>query len=45
MSMRAAVWTGPGSSKLRDVALPDVPEGWALIKTEYAGICGTSRRT
>lgn len=24
-----------------DVARPDVPEGWALIKVSHAGICGT----
>ncbi|MDT0166006.1 alcohol dehydrogenase catalytic domain-containing protein [Actinotalea sp. AC32] len=40
-SMRAAVWTGTDAVEVRDVALPEVPEGWALVRVAYNGICGT----
>lgn len=40
-SMRAAVWTGPDQLKNQQVPIPDPPPGWALIKVEYTGLCGT----
>lgn len=40
-TMRAAVWTGTDEIDVTDVPLPDVPEGWALVKLAYNGICGT----
>lgn len=39
--MTAAVWTGPNTVETRQVDLPEVPEGWALIRMAYNGICGT----
>lgn len=41
MTMRAAVWTGPGDVAARIVHEPEVPEGWAVVKVAYNGICGT----
>lgn len=40
-SMRAAVWTATDEVRVQDVPLPDVPDGWALVKIAYNGICGT----
>ncbi|WGM20508.1 alcohol dehydrogenase catalytic domain-containing protein [Paenarthrobacter sp. OM7] len=40
-TMRAAVWTGPDTIEYRTVPLPEVPEGWALVRSELTGICGT----
>jgi 2-desacetyl-2-hydroxyethyl bacteriochlorophyllide A dehydrogenase len=40
-TMRAAVWTGPDRVELRQVPVPQVPEGWALVKVAYNGVCGT----
>lgn len=37
----AAVRTGPGTTELREFAMPDVPDDGALLKVEVAGICGT----
>jgi threonine dehydrogenase-like Zn-dependent dehydrogenase len=37
----AAVRTGPGTTELRDFAMPEVPDDGALLKVEVAGICGT----
>jgi 2-desacetyl-2-hydroxyethyl bacteriochlorophyllide A dehydrogenase len=39
--MTAAVWTGPDAVETRQVPMPEVPEGWALVKMAYNGICGT----
>jgi (R,R)-butanediol dehydrogenase / meso-butanediol dehydrogenase / diacetyl reductase len=39
--MKAARWTGTGEVQVEDVPVPDVPEGWALVKIAYNGICGT----
>ncbi|GAA0937661.1 zinc-dependent alcohol dehydrogenase [Pseudonocardia zijingensis] len=41
VTMRAAVWTGPGRVDVRDVPHPHVPDGWLLLGVEYGGICGT----
>ncbi|WP_166845420.1 zinc-binding dehydrogenase [Isoptericola sp. BMS4] len=40
-TMRAAVWDGPDTITVRDVPMPDVPDGWVLVGVEYTGICGT----
>jgi threonine dehydrogenase-like Zn-dependent dehydrogenase len=37
----AAVRTGPGTTELRELPMPDVPDDGALLKVEVAGICGT----
>ncbi|MCL3859497.1 zinc-binding dehydrogenase [Actinotalea sp. K2] len=41
MSMRAARWTAVDELEVTDVPLPEVPQGWALVKVAYNGICGT----
>lgn len=40
-TMTAAVWTGTDEVVVREVARPTVPEGWALVRVAYNGICGT----
>lgn len=40
-SMAAAVWVGPGKLETRHVPLPELPEGSALVRVEYTGLCGT----
>lgn len=40
-TMTAAVWEGPDVVAVRDVPVPDVPPGWALVEVAYDGICGT----
>lgn len=40
-TMRAAVWTGPDQITVQRIPLPEVPEGWALVRSEYTGLCGT----
>lgn len=39
--MQAAVWTATDEVSVTNVPIPDVPEGWALVKVAYNGICGT----
>lgn len=39
--MKAVVFCGPHEVEMRDVPIPAVPEGWALIKVSHAGICGS----
>ncbi|WP_166850933.1 zinc-binding dehydrogenase [Isoptericola sp. BMS4] len=39
--MQAAVWAGVDDVRVHDVPVPEVPEGWALVRVEYTGICGT----
>lgn len=39
--MTAAVWTGTDVVETRQVPMPEVPEGWALVRIAYNGICGT----
>ncbi|NYI42657.1 zinc-dependent alcohol dehydrogenase [Demequina lutea] len=39
--MTAAVWTGTDAVDTRQVPMPEVPEGWALVRIAYNGICGT----
>ncbi|WP_250444838.1 zinc-binding dehydrogenase [Actinotalea sp. C106] len=40
-TMRAAVWTGTDEVEVREIETPEVPEGWALVRIAYNGICGT----
>ena len=37
----AAVRTAPGTTELREIPLPELPDDGALMKVEVAGICGT----
>lgn len=39
--MKAAVVVGADQIEISEVPLPEVPEGWALIRTEFTGLCGT----
>lgn len=39
--MRVAVWTASDEVEVREVPVPEVPEGWALVRIAYNGICGT----
>jgi L-iditol 2-dehydrogenase len=40
-TMLAAFVRAPFEFELREIALPTVREGWALVKVEACGICGT----
>ncbi|TDK25352.1 alcohol dehydrogenase [Arthrobacter crusticola] len=40
-TMKAAVLTAPETVAVQQVPLPEVPDGWALIRVEYTGLCGT----
>lgn len=40
-TMAAAVWTATDEVAHRQVERPEVPEGWALVRMAYNGICGT----
>ena len=40
-TMKAAVWAATDDVVYTDVAMPDVPAGWALVRVAYNGICGT----
>ena len=40
-SMKAAVWTATDQVQVSELPMPEVPEGWALVKVAYNGICGT----
>lgn len=37
----AAIKTGPSTTELRELDLPEVPADAALLKVEVAGVCGT----
>jgi (R,R)-butanediol dehydrogenase/meso-butanediol dehydrogenase/diacetyl reductase len=39
--MAAAVWTAPDTIEIQEVPVPPLPDGWALIRVEYTGLCGT----
>ncbi len=39
--MKAIVYEGANTIAVKDVPMPEVPEGWALVKVSHAGICGT----
>src|SRR5450759_5919058 len=40
-SMKATVWAATDRVDVTDLPMPVVPEGWALVKVAYNGICGT----
>jgi 2-desacetyl-2-hydroxyethyl bacteriochlorophyllide A dehydrogenase len=40
-TMRAAVWTAPDTIEPRTLPLPEIPPGWALVRTEMTGLCGS----
>lgn len=40
-TMRAAVWLAPDQIEVRQVERPELPDGWALVKLAYNGICGS----
>ncbi|MEV8084969.1 zinc-dependent alcohol dehydrogenase [Pseudarthrobacter oxydans] len=40
-TMRAAILTAPNVIENQQVAVPNVPEGWALVRVEFTGLCGT----
>src|SRR5450631_3795345 len=40
-TMKAAIWTATDQVEVTDLPMPEVPEGWALVKVAYNGICGT----
>lgn len=39
--MKAIVFEAPQTVSLREIEMPTVPQGWALIKISHVGICGT----
>ena len=39
--MKAIVYEGSKSISVKEIPIPEVEPGWALIKVAYAGICGT----
>ncbi|MDR2088633.1 MAG: alcohol dehydrogenase catalytic domain-containing protein [Clostridiales Family XIII bacterium] len=39
--MKAFVYVGPKTVELRNVPVPDVKAGYALIKVSHAGVCGS----
>ncbi|WP_033542542.1 zinc-dependent alcohol dehydrogenase [Planococcus sp. CAU13] len=39
--MRTIVYEGPQTVSLKDKEIPELTEGWALIKSSHAGICGS----
>jgi len=41
--LRALRLYGPWDLRLEEVEVPEPPEGWALVKMEAVGICGTDK--
>ncbi len=41
--MKAIIWEGADREELREQPVPQVPEGYALIRVSHAGICGTDK--
>lgn len=39
--MKAIQYLGANKIEVRDIEMPKVPEGFALVKVSHAGICGT----
>ena len=39
--MQAIVYEGPNKLTVKDLPMPQLPEGWAMVKVSHAGICGT----
>ena len=40
-TMKALVYTAPGSIQLKEMELPELKPGFARIKVRYCGICGS----
>jgi (R,R)-butanediol dehydrogenase / meso-butanediol dehydrogenase / diacetyl reductase len=40
-SMRAAVWQGPNTITVQARPMPAIPDGWALVRSQLTGLCGT----
>lgn len=39
--MKALILHAPGDLRFQDAAMPSPPAGWCLVKTAFAGICGS----
>jgi (R,R)-butanediol dehydrogenase / meso-butanediol dehydrogenase / diacetyl reductase len=39
--MRAAVYNGAQKVSMEKLPIPELKDGWALVKVDYCGICGT----
>ncbi|GMA61104.1 hypothetical protein [Alicyclobacillus fastidiosus] len=39
--MKALVWTNPREFQLQEVLMPVAETGEMVLKTQYAGICGS----
>lgn len=39
--MKAISYMGPNTLTIRDIPVPQPPQGWALIRVSHAGICGS----
>ena len=39
--MKAIIFEGANKLAVKDIPMPEVPEGWGLIRVSHAGICGT----
>ncbi len=39
--MKALVWTNPREFKLQEIPMPEAQKGEVVLKTRYAGICGS----
>lgn len=39
--MKALVWTGTQQVEVREVPVPEPPQGWSRIKVKYCGVCGS----
>ena len=39
--MKAIVYKGASEIEVKNIAMPEVAEGWVLIRVSHAGICGT----
>lgn len=40
-TMKAAIYAGKDALEVREIPVPEIGEGEALVKVKYAGICGT----
>ncbi|MEW6358128.1 MAG: zinc-binding dehydrogenase [Planctomycetota bacterium] len=42
-TMRAAVHSGPLQFEMKEFPIPQVPDGWALVRVARCGICGSEK--
>ena len=42
-TMRAAVHSGPLQFEVKEFPIPEVPDGWALVRVARCGICGSEK--